>query len=91
MLIGVHLSQETEDAAVVRQVMIDERLNWRSFVDHGAIGTTWKPPGTPSFFIIDAAGVIRYKWAGPPGANVMDAALEKVIEEAELATKKAPE
>jgi len=45
---------------------------------------------SPSFFIIDPQGVIRYKWAGAPGEKAMDAALEKVIQEAEDA-KKPPE
>ena len=67
--------------------MTKENLNWRSFVDKGPIADKWKPAGTPAFFIIDHKGVIRYKWAGAPGAKAMDAALEKVIQEAEKAAK----
>ncbi len=64
--------------------MTKEDLNWRSFVDQGAIADKWKPAGTPTFFLIDHQGVIRYKWVGAPGEKVMDAALEKVISAAEL-------
>jgi hypothetical protein len=71
--------------------MVKEKLNWRSIVDRGAIADKWKPAGTPSFYIIDAKGVIRYKWAGAPGAKAIDAALEKVIQEAERDAKRSPE
>ncbi len=74
-----------EDAAKVKEVMTRENLRWRSFVDRGPIAEKWKPPGTPAFFILDPQGVIRYKWAGAPGAKAMDAALEKVLHEAETA------
>jgi len=67
--------------------MARENLNWRSFVDPGAIAARWKPAGTPTFYLIDHRGVIRYKWAGAPGEKVMDAALAKVIAEAEGAGK----
>jgi hypothetical protein len=63
--------------------MAKEDLNWRSFVDQGAIAAKWKPAGTPTFYVIDPQGVIRYKWAGAPGEKVMDVALEKVIRAAE--------
>ncbi|HJZ59455.1 MAG TPA: hypothetical protein VKE74_31210 [Gemmataceae bacterium] len=79
-----------EDAAKVKEVMTKENLNWRTFVDKGPIGEKWKPTGTPAFYIIDHKGVIRYKWPGAPGAKAMDAALEKVIQEAEKDAKKPP-
>jgi hypothetical protein len=82
-LIGVHLNYDKDDAKTVKAVMAREKLNWRSFVDRGAIADKWKPAGTPTFYVIDHRGVIRYKWAGAPGAKVLDAALEKVIAEAE--------
>jgi len=58
-------------------------LKWRSFIDRGEIAAKWKPAGTPTFYIIDPQGVIRYKWAGAPGAKAMDDALERLITEAE--------
>ena len=82
-LIGVHLKIDGEDAIKVKEVMAKENLSWRSFVDRGAIADKWKPPGTPSFYILDPKGVIRYKWAGAPGAKAIDAALEKLIKEKE--------
>jgi hypothetical protein len=88
-LIGVHLNNSGDDASVVKRVMVKEQLNWRSFVDRGAITDKWKPAGTPAYYIIDPKGVIRYEWAGAPGAKVIDAALEKVIQEAEKNAKDA--
>jgi hypothetical protein len=70
-----------------------EKLNWRSFADQqGAITPKWCPQGTPSYYIIDHQGVIRYKWMGRPGPGerAIDAALEKVIQEAEGDAKKVP-
>src|SRR6185503_3645855 len=78
-LLGVHLNYSGDDASVVKRVMVKEQLNWRTFVDKGAIADKWKPAGTPSFYILDAKGVIRYKWAGAPAAKAIDEALEKVI------------
>ena len=80
-MIGVHLNNDGEDARKVKEVMVKEKLNWRSFVDRGAIADKWKPAGTPAFYIIDPKGVIRYKWAGAPGEKAIDAALEKVLVE----------
>jgi hypothetical protein len=74
---------EGEDAGKVKAVMTGENLNWRSFVDQGPIAAVWKPACTPTFYLIDHNGVIRQRWFGSPGAKVMDAALEKLIREAE--------
>jgi len=72
--------------------MVKEKLTWRSFVDQGAIVGTWNLPGTPTFYVIDHKGVIRHKWVGSPAddkrgglpsAKVIDAAIEKLIQEAE--------
>ena len=70
--------------------MTKEKLNWRSFVDDGTIVAKWKPAGTPSFYIIDPKGVIRYKWAGAPAGEAMDVALEMLLHEMESDTKPPP-
>jgi hypothetical protein len=90
-LIGVHLNYDNDDAGKVKAVMLKEQLNWRTFVDRGGIAERWKPAGTPTFYIIDPRGVIRSKWAGAPGAKAIDAALERLIQEAERASKKSPD
>ena len=89
-LIGVHLKYDNDDATKVKAVMVKEQLNWRTFVDRGPIAERWKPAGTPTFYVIDPRGVIRYKWAGAPGAKAIDVALEQLIRETEQDAKKSP-
>jgi len=77
----------------LKEIMEKEKITWRSFVDlgnagTGPIATQWNFSATPTFYVIDHTGVIRYKWTGPPGEKVMDAELKKVIEEAERDAKK---
>ena len=85
-LLGVHIG----GATVVRlgEFMTRENLTWRSFVDAGSAGTGpiatgWCFPSLPTFYLIDHRGVIRGKWAGPPGASVLDDAVEKLVRAAE--------
>ena len=92
-LIGVHVGGST--VPQLKEIMNKEKLPWRSFVDlgnagAGEIATRWNHSATPTFYVIDHKGVIRYKWGAPPGTKVMDAALEEVIGEAEKDTKKSP-
>jgi len=87
------------DARKLKAVMEKEKLSWRSFADRGAIVGTWNLPGTPTFYVIDHQGVIRYKWVGSPAdyklgglpdEKTIDAALDKLIKQAEGDRKKAP-
>lgn len=67
----------------LRDLMEKENLPWRSFTDGGAIASLWNLTGTPTFYVIDPHGVIRFKWVGSPGKERLDAALERVLQEAE--------
>ena len=72
------------DVPSLKKAMDKEKLIWRSFADPGPLGqgaivTKWNLPGTPTLYVIDAKGIIRYKWVGNPGENVIDAALAKLI------------
>jgi hypothetical protein len=92
-LIGVHVGGA--NAKQLKKVMEKEKIIWRSFVDEGNAGagpiaTKWNLSATPTFYVIDDTGVIRYKWAGAPGEKVMDAALDKLIEAAKRNGKKMP-
>jgi hypothetical protein len=92
-LIGMHIG-----GASVKQLkreMEKEKITWRSFVDTGAAGagpiaTKWNLSATPTFYLIDHQGVIRYRWSGPPSEKVMNAALDRLIKIAEGSTKDAP-
>ena len=96
-MIGVNVNGY--DARKLKEVMGKEKLTWRSFADDGSIVGTWNLPGTPTFYVIDHQGVIRYKWVGSPSdyqlgglpdAKMIDSALEKLIKVAEADQKKAP-
>ena len=85
-LIGVHIGGL--NAKQLKEVMDKQQITWRSFVDAGNAGagpiaTKWSLSATPTFYVIDHQGVIRHKWAGAPGAKVMDEALDKLIRAAE--------
>lgn len=85
-LIGVNVGGLTR--AELRAVMDKEKLSWRSFADagnagQGPIAVKWNSPSTPTLFLIDHTGVIRKKWVGAPGEKPIDAALEKLLKEAE--------
>ena len=86
-LIGVHIGGT--NVKQLKAVVDKEKLTWRSFVDvgnagAGPIATKWNLSATPTFYVIDHRGVIRHKWTGPPGEEVLDAALEKLIKAAEV-------
>ena len=84
-LIGVHVGGS--DVAQLKALMTREHLPWRSFVDPGQaaagpIAKSWNSPSTPTFFVLDASGVIRHKWVGKADPRVIDAALAKLLEPA---------
>jgi len=87
-LIGVNVM--AHDPGELKAVMVKEEMNWRSTADQGAIAARWNSPGTPVYYVIDPAGVIRYKWVGNPGEKALDAGLEKLIQEAERKAQQAP-
>ncbi len=85
-MIGVNVSND--GAKNLKETMDKEKLPWRSFADpgpfgKGSIASKWSLSSTPTYYVIDHKGVIRYKWAGRPDAKAIDAALEKLIQEAE--------
>jgi hypothetical protein len=85
-LIGVHVGGST--VTELKAITEKERITWRTFADVGQAGagpiaTRWNLSATPTFYVIDHAGVIRHKWAGPPSEKVLDAALEKLVRAAE--------
>lgn len=84
-LIGVNVGGNARN---LKDVMTRENLTWRSFADfgnagQGAIAARWNLTSTPTLYVLDAQGVVRYKWPGVPGAAALDAALETLIKELE--------
>ena len=83
-LLGVNVN--SYDAKKLREVTDKEELNWRSFTGQGDFAAKWNA-STPSYYVVDHKGVIRYKWIGYPGEKVLDAALSKLIEETKRSVK----
>jgi hypothetical protein len=80
-LLGVNVVRHA--AGKLKEVMDKEKLTWRSFADQGAISRAWNLAATPTLYLIDHVGVIRCKWVGSPGEKVIDAAVERLVREAE--------
>jgi hypothetical protein len=90
-LIGVHIGGSSIQQ--IEEVMTKEKLTWRSFVDAGHAGagpiaTQWNLSATPTFYLIDHKGVIRYKCAGVPDEKLLDEAVNKLVKAAEGHAKK---
>jgi peroxiredoxin len=95
VIIGINTNGYKPDK--LKSVMDKEKLNWRSFADHGGdagfggpISTKWNLQGTPTLFVLDHKGVIRYRWLGNPSEKKIDEALAKLIKEAEEDGKRPP-
>jgi peroxiredoxin len=88
VLIGVN-SDPSKD--VLKKVIADEKMTWRSFWDggntQGPIATKWNVHGWPTLYVVDHKGIIRHKWVGSPGEEIMDKALEKLVKAAEQDAK----
>ena len=83
-IIGVN---SDADLAALQSTLKEENITWRSFWNGpegtgGPISTRWNVKGWPSLYLIDAKGVIRNKWLGGPSEKVLDAAIDKLLEEA---------
>ena len=69
--------------------MDKEQLNFRSFTDTadgeglGVISSTWNLDGTPTIYVVDHKGVIRYRRLGIPDEKVIDEVLNLLIKDAE--------
>jgi len=70
----------------LKEIMEKEKITWRSIASQ-AVTSRWNA-GTPTYYVIDPNGVIRYKWIGSPGEKAIDTALEKLIHQAEKDMKK---
>jgi len=76
------------NARNLKDVVKKENLTWRSFADSGTAGqgpiaARWDLTNTPTLYVLDPRGVIRYKWVGGPGEKAIDSALEKLMKEVE--------
>jgi hypothetical protein len=89
-LVGVNSDSDLE---ALKDVLKEENISWRSFWNgpkgtSGPISEEWNVSGWPTLYVIDHKGVIRHKYVGSPGDEVLDKAIEKLVEAAEKEAKK---
>jgi hypothetical protein len=80
VLLGIDIDTKKEDEKTAEK---DKKITWRSWFDgkEGPIAKEWQVQGIPSLYLLDAKGVIRYRWVGNPGGEVIDKAVEKLVKE----------
>jgi hypothetical protein len=82
-LVGVNIFDR--EPKKLKEIMAKEKITWRSIASQ-AVTSRWNA-GTPTYYVLDGKGVIRYKWVGSPGEKAIEMALEKLIHQAEKDTK----
>ena len=89
VILGVNSDSDRDE---IKKVIEKEEITWRSFWNgkqgtQGPISTEWNVHGWPTLYVIDHKGVIRHKYLGSPGDDVLDKAIEKLVAEAEHEAK----
>jgi hypothetical protein len=81
VLIGVNSDKDPEQ---LKKDLKENQVTWRSFQNDrkgkDAIATEWNVRGWPTLYLIDHKGVIKKKWLGSPGNEVLDKEVEKLVE-----------
>jgi hypothetical protein len=88
-LVGVNSDDDLDE---LKKVLQEEKITWRSFWNgkdgtNGPIATEWNVHGWPTLFVLDHKGVIRHKYLGSPGEEKLDAAIDRLVTEAENESK----
>ena len=90
-LLGINSDNDRDKT---KESVQKEQITWRSWWDGGMTGgptaTAWNVEGWPTLYLIDAKGVIREKWIGSPGEEVLDSAIDDLLEETITGTAPAP-
>jgi hypothetical protein len=89
VLVGINSDQDRDK---LKDVMKQEEITWHSFWNGGGTGgpisKKWNVRGWPTMYVIDHKGVIRHKYLGSPGDEVLDKVIEDLVKEAEGPEKK---
>jgi hypothetical protein len=84
VLIGVNSDRDPEQ---LKKELKENQVTWRSFQnqrkEQKPIAEEWNVQGWPTLYLIDHKGVIKKKWLGGPGNEVLDKEVEKLVEIAE--------
>jgi thiol-disulfide isomerase/thioredoxin len=82
VLLSVNVDDEK---STLKDFLSEEKMPWPHWWDGsaGPLAKMFKIRGFPTIYLIDAKGVIRKKWLGSPGNEVLDKAVEELVAEAE--------
>lgn len=90
-MIGVNGDSILPDA---KRAVAHEKMTWPSFWNgkdgsNGPISSAWNVSGWPTVYVIDAAGIIRFKFEGygPPTSNMLNGSVDELIKELESRQK----
>jgi thiol-disulfide isomerase/thioredoxin len=74
-----------EDKETLKEFMKNEKMPWDHWFDgeKGPISKQFKINAFPTLFLIDAKGIVRKKWIGSPGNDVLDKAVAELVTEAQ--------
>jgi hypothetical protein len=91
VLLGVNSDSDRKE---LKTVLEKEKITWRSFWDGGTtsgpIATRWAVEAWPTLYVIDHKGVVRKRYEGSPGEDVLNDVLDEMIKEAEGGAGKKP-
>lgn len=81
-LIGVNSDADRQE---LKKVIKKEGITWRSFWDgkSGPIAAEWEVERWPTLFLLDDRGVIRETYVGSPDDEALNAAIDRLVLEAE--------
>jgi len=74
-----------DEKATVTEFIGTDKMPWAHWWDgpKGSVCKMFRIRSYPTLFLIDAKGVVRKKWVGSPGNEVIDKAVDELVAEAE--------
>jgi thiol-disulfide isomerase/thioredoxin len=74
-----------EEQSALTEFLGMEKMPWNHWWDgkQGPLAKTFRIRAYPTLYLIDAKGVLRKKWVGSPGDEVLDKAVAELVAEAE--------
>ncbi len=82
-IVGVNGDREPDALA---KALAKTPIPWRSFRDErpggNFISGEWKVAGWPTLYLIDHQGIIRHKWVGAPGDEILEREIGRLVDAA---------
>jgi thiol-disulfide isomerase/thioredoxin len=85
VLLSVNVDDKKE---TLTEFLENENMPWLHWWEgpKGAIAKMFRVHAYPTLYLIDAKGIVRNRWIGSPGDEVLDKAVEELVAEAKKAT-----